>query len=95
MGRTAMIENNKWYCFEQFIKLNDIGESNGELKAWLDGELVLFKKGLRFRTTSELKIEEVWFNFYHGGSEPSPHEQTIYIDNLVVAKEYIGPVQKQ
>lgn len=90
----ALLENNRWYCIEQFVKLNDPDKNNGELKAWLDGRLVFEKKGLRFRLTKDLKIEEVWFDIYHGGSAPSPKDQTVYMDNLVVSKKYIGPLKR-
>ena len=91
-GGGALLENNRWYCIEQFVKLNDPDKKNGELKAWVDGRLVFEQKGLRFRLTKDLKIEEVWFDIYHGGTAPSPRDQTVYMDNLVVSKKYIGPI---
>ncbi len=31
-------------------------------------------------------------NVYHGGTTPSPRDQHLYVDNVVVAKKYIGPI---
>ena len=92
-GEAALLKNNRWYCIEQFVKLNDPSKRNGELKTWVDGRLVFEKNGLRFRLTKGLKIEEIWFNIYHGGTAPSPKDQTVFMDNLVVSKKYIGPVK--
>ncbi len=95
MGNAALLKNNIWYCIEQFVQLNTPGEADGVLIAWLDGRKVFERKNLQFRTSYALKIEEVWMNIYHGGLDPSPIEQTAYIDNFVVAKDYIGPVNKE
>jgi hypothetical protein len=40
-----------------------------------------------------LKIEQIWMNVYHGGTTPSPRDQHLYVDNVVVAKKYIGPMR--
>ena len=34
-------------------------------------------------------------NVYHGGSTPSPRDMSLYIDNVVVAKRYIGPLREE
>ena len=31
-------------------------------------------------------------NIYHGGSDPSPYDQHAIIDNVVIARSYIGPM---
>ena len=40
-----------------------------------------------------LKIEQLWMNVYHGGKAPSPYDQHLFIDNVVIAREYIGPMK--
>jgi hypothetical protein len=32
-------------------------------------------------------------NVYHGGTMPSPYDQHLFIDNVVIAKQYIGPIR--
>ncbi|HVJ69424.1 MAG TPA: hypothetical protein VM510_15720 [Caulifigura sp.] len=34
------IEKGKWICIEQMIRMNDIGQSNGEQALWIDGKLI-------------------------------------------------------
>jgi hypothetical protein len=34
----------------------------------------------------------VWMNVYYGGKPPSPKDQHLFIDNVVIAREYIGPM---
>lgn len=91
-GPAAVLQNNRWYCIEQYVRLNTPGQKDGVLRAWVDGRRVLQKSGIRFRHLRELKIERVWLNVYHGGIAPAPHDMSLYIDNLVIARQYIGPV---
>ena len=92
-GYRGYLENNRWYCIEQHLKLNTPGKKDGTLRAWIDGRLAFEKSDIRFRQNARLNIEQIWMNVYHGGSSPSPHEQHLFIDNVVVATEYIGPME--
>lgn len=92
-GYRGFLEKNRWYCIEQHLKLNVPGEKNGMLQAWVDGRLAFEKTDIRFRQVDKLKIEQVWLNVYHGGTVPSPYDQHLYIDNVVIAKKYIGPMK--
>jgi hypothetical protein len=94
-GYRGYLQNNRWYAVEQHLKLNRPGETDGVLRAWVDGRLALDKSDIRFRHSDRLKIEQVWMNVYHGGTKPSPYDQHLYIDNVVVARQYIGPMAAQ
>jgi predicted amidohydrolase len=37
---TLKVEKGKWICIEQMIKLNDVGDTNGEQALWIDGKQV-------------------------------------------------------
>ena len=37
--KAVKIEKERWICVETMVKLNDIGQSNGELALWIDGQL--------------------------------------------------------
>jgi hypothetical protein len=91
LGPTGLLEKNRWYSVEQHVKLNRPGASDGVLRAWIDGKLVFSRDKLRFREVAELKIESVWLNIYHGGLDPTNSDLTLFMDNLVVARSYIGP----
>jgi hypothetical protein len=93
------LEHGRWYCIEQYCKLNTLGDaggrgqSNGILRGWIDGQLAFEKTDIRFRDVDSLKIEEVWINVYHGGETPVPRDDIhLYLDNLVISRRPIGPV---
>jgi hypothetical protein len=73
--------------------MNTPGEKDGILRAWVDGRLAFERTDLRFRQVDKLKIEQVWMNIYHGGTIPSPYDQHAFIDNFVIARQYIGPMK--
>jgi len=91
LGPTGRLQKKRWYAVEQYIKLNTPGRADGILRAWVDGELALSRENIRFRSTGALKVESVWLNVYHGGIENADRDLTLYIDNLVIARRYIGP----
>lgn len=92
-GPAGVLQNNRWYCIEQYVRLNTPGQKDGVFRAWVDGRRVLERTAIRFRHVRELKIERVWLNVYHGGIAPAPHDMSLYIDNVVIARQYIGPFQ--
>jgi hypothetical protein len=95
----GFLDSNRWYCIEQYLKLNTLdrsrsrGHNDGILRAWVDGRPAFEKTDIRFRHVDKLKIEQVWMNVYHGGTVPSPYDQHLFIDNVVIARRYIGPMK--
>lgn len=92
-GVSGLLRNNRWYSIEQHLKLNTPGKNDGLFEAWIDGHLAYRRDNLRFRDVPALKIEDIWMNVYHGGTQPAPHDLTLYIDNVVIARRYIGPAR--
>lgn len=92
LAPSGLLRKGRWHAVEQHVRLNTPGRSDGLLQAWVDGRLVFERSGLRFRDSNELGIESVWMNVYHGGTRPASRTMTLYIDNLVVARRYIGPM---
>ncbi len=90
-GWLGFLEKNRWYCIEQYLRLNTPGENDGVLRGWIDGRLAYEETGWRWRDTEALKIEKIWMNVYHGGSARAPQDIYLYIDNVVIARTYIGP----
>jgi len=91
-AQLGVLQNNRWYCLEQQVKLNTPGRKDGIFRAWIDGVLAFEKTDVRLRDVPHLRIQKIWMNVYHGGTEVSPHDQHLYIDNVVVARRYIGPM---
>lgn len=85
------LENDRWYCVEHYVKLNTPGGHDGILRGWIDGQLAFEKTDIRFRDTTDLKVEAVWMCVYHGGGKPAPADMHLYIDDLVVSRNYMGP----
>jgi hypothetical protein len=90
-GRPTALERNRWYCIEQYFRVNTPGKNDGVMMAWIDGVKLFSRSDIRVRDIDSLHIEQVWMNVYHGGTEVSPHNQHLFIDDVVIARRYIGP----
>ena len=86
------IENNRWCCIEQYARMNTPGRNDGVLRGWVDGRLAFEKTDVRMRNVPDLKIECIWINIYHGGTWTARDDDHLYIDNVVVARRYVGPM---
>lgn len=89
------LKYNMWYSIEQYVQLNTPGQNNGIVRNWINGILVYENTSIKFRNEGyeHIKIDQVWVNLYHGGKTPAPYDMTAYIDNLVIANQYIGPIK--
>lgn len=88
----GFLENNRWYCVEQCVKLNTPGQPDGILRGWVDGRLAFEKTDVRFRAVDRLKIEAVWINVYLGGTWTAEQDHHLYLDEIVISKQPIGPL---
>ena len=75
-------------------RMNTPGKNDGILRAWVDGKLAFEKTDVRMRDVDTLKIETVWINLYHGGTWAAATEDHLYIDDVVISRKYIGPVEE-
>jgi hypothetical protein len=91
-GYGGVLETNRWYCIEHYLKMNTLGQNDGIIRGWIDGRQSLEKTDFRFRDVDSLKIEKIWMNVYHGGTAVSPYDQHVFMDNVVVARSYVGPI---
>jgi len=88
-GDPVRITRGDWHAIRLRVKMNDPGVANGEAEAWMDDERVALATGLRFRDDSRagraIKINEMYFNTFHGGDKPSdapPQTQYSYFDEF-------------
>jgi hypothetical protein len=95
IGQRGLLEQNRWYCIEQYFRVNTLGQKDGVLKVWVEGELAFERTDIRVRNVPELKIQRIWMNVYHGGTKPSHKDQHLFIDNVVIARKYIGPMSSK
>jgi hypothetical protein len=89
--RLGYLKNNRWYRVEQHVKMNTPEKNDGVLRAWIDGKLAFEKTDVRMRDTADLKIEAVWMNVYQGGTKPAATEDHLYMDDVAIGRERIGP----
>ena len=132
------VKRGQWTCIEVMVQVNDIGDTNGELALWIDGQPVshlgkgfpcgkwtfdkfspgeegdgvrwsnakgdreYFKtarggdpfEGFRFRTKEQLNVNFVWLYLYLTKGTRG-HTNRVWYDDVVVAKEYIGPIHAE
>lgn len=93
IDRLGRLENNRWYCIEQYVRMNTPGKNDGILRGWVDGKKAFEKSDLRFRDVDTLKIETVWLNVYYGGEWSAKSDYHVYIDDVVISRKAIGPIQ--
>jgi len=96
-GDPVVFQPGRWYCLEVFVKLNTPGAADGEVAAWIDGELKLTYAGRQFRGASPLdpgpstaKIEAVAATGYYGGVTQVPQLQFSWQDDHAASTERIG-----
>jgi hypothetical protein len=89
-NNVANLDNNRWYCIEQYIKLNTPTINDGIMRGWVDGVLAHERLDMRFRDTPALKIYSIWMDFYFGGEPVALSDHHLYIDDVVISNSYIG-----
>jgi hypothetical protein len=70
---------DKWYHIQTHIRMNTAGDAtdpanfltDGVLKTWLDGELVVDKSEMAWRQYNNVTIDTLYFSVFFGGSSPS------------------------
>ena len=88
----------KWQCWEFMLQANTAPDkADGKQTMWLDGKLIGDFTGIRWREDMDLKVNCFWMEHY-GYDEGDPtraywkDNQAVWFDDVVIAREYIGPV---
>lgn len=87
---SLVIERGRWYEIESEIKLNTVGQADGEARLWIDGKLVVEKTGISMRKTDDWGINRVAFGGWYsnsGANNPArdPANPSVwYIDDVQV-----------
>ncbi|KAF8479376.1 hypothetical protein JB92DRAFT_2800784 [Gautieria morchelliformis] len=86
VGRGSFSFNaGTWTTVAERVKLNDLGQQNGEVEVWVDGKSVIRATGLVLRTSQSSVIQGLHFQTFFGGSTPdwaSPVEQRAWFTNV-------------
>lgn len=96
-GNSFMAENqpdiprDQWICVEMMVKHNTPGEPDGEQAYWIDGKLTGHWTGINWRTSPTLFANSLSVESYVTDRWTDNPVNIVFFDNVVVAKEYIGP----
>ncbi|KAF9007072.1 polysaccharide lyase family 14 protein [Cyathus striatus] len=75
----------KWVTVAFRVKLNDVGEENGEIELWIDGSSVMCIKQLLLRESEESKMKGMHFQTFFGGHTndwASPKDQRAWFADI-------------
>ena len=93
-GSLVHIPRGEWHHIAERVKTNTVtnGTANpdGELEVWFDGQQVLLRTGLRFRTNTD-GINELYFSTFHGGGSVDwapTVDSYIWFDDIRVGTTY-------
>lgn len=86
-----VLERDHWYCLEQMIRVNEVGQADGELAAWVDGQLYLHYQGFRWRLAEGVKIKRANFGIY---IHEARQDNRVWYDEVALSTGYIGPLAK-
>jgi hypothetical protein len=85
------IERDRWISVELMLRHNTPGLADGEQAFWIDGELRGHWKGYNWRSHPELMANAFTLESYVTDRWTSQPINIVYFDNVVIAREYIGP----
>ena len=84
-GFTA--RRGEWHHLKQRIRVNEGSQANGILQVWVDGELALDKRDVRYRESPHGLIDHFYFSTFYGGSSQDfapKRDQEILFDDFVL-----------
>lgn len=61
-------KTNTWTKLSVYVKMNDANASNGELKVWQDGALVINASNIKYRTSNKIGATSLMFSTFFGGA---------------------------
>ncbi|KAF5313851.1 hypothetical protein D9619_013050 [Psilocybe cf. subviscida] len=78
----------KWTTVSERVKLNDVGQANGEIELFVEGKSIIKLDGLILRDNDEGRIRGLQMQSFFGGSTTewaTPKDQDVYFADLSVA----------
>jgi hypothetical protein len=85
------IKKGRWICAEFMLKHNTPGQPDGEQAFWIDGRLLGHWRGISWRKTEALMANALTLESYITERWTKNPVNTVEFDNLIIAREYIGP----
>lgn len=91
-GKAQYFIPDTWYTVEHRIVMNTPKNNDGILQCWLNGELALDIRDLRYRDTPNLKIDSLYFSTFFGGNDSSwatQKDEKIFFDDIIISTKPI------
>ncbi|MFQ3574886.1 MAG: T9SS type A sorting domain-containing protein [Cytophagales bacterium] len=76
-----------WYHVAQRLKINTVGQYNGEVETFINGQTASLITGLRFVTNAD-KVNSLYFSTFHGGADASWAPTVtchIWFDDIIIS----------
>lgn len=97
-----LFTDDAWHCVEAHFKLNtldhkaDKPNADGIVRGWFDGKLVIEHTNVILRSTDfpNMKFNQFLMAPYFGPGL-LPHAQKLWIDEMVVGKKRMGPLEPE
>jgi hypothetical protein len=101
-SQEILFADDGWHCVEALFQLNSLDlkadkpNADGIVRGWFDGKLVIDRTDVILRSTDfpKMKFNQFLLTPYFGPGL-LPHEQTLWIDELVVGTNRLGPIEKK
>jgi hypothetical protein len=98
-SKEILFDDDGWHCVEAMFQLNtldlkaDKPNADGIVRGWFDGKLVIDRTNAVLRSTDfpKMKFNQFLLTPYFGPGL-LPHEQTLWIDELAVGTNRLGPI---
>lgn len=93
--RATEFETERWYCIELHFKINsDANTVDAVSEAWVDGNKTFEVNNFKFYPNSSRneKFSVTNLELQHIYYDRTLSDQPTYMDNIVIADSYIGPV---
>jgi hypothetical protein len=99
-SKEKLFVDDTWHCVEALYRLNTLDIDNGKVNAdglirgWFDGKLVIERNDVILRSPDfpRMKFNQLLLTPYFGPGL-LPHAQTLWIDELAVGTERLGPLK--
>jgi len=98
-SKEVLLNDDQWHCIEAYFKLNSLDPENdvpirdGIVRGWFDGRMVVDHTDVVFRSADfpDMKLNQFLLAPYFGPGLLN-NAQKLWIDELVVSEERIGPL---
>ena len=95
VGKKIPVAKDRWICAEFMLAHNTPGKADGEQAFWIDGVLRGHWRGIHWRTSPTLWANAFTLESYVTDRWTKQRQNIVQFDNVVIAKDYIGPAKRE